>query len=60
MRLGILMILPDFDNHLLTEPSPDTASTLLDQSWLFNPAAVVSGEPTVINCPVTGRCHHTA
>jgi len=33
----------------------DAAWTLLNPYMMFNTAEIVSGEPTVINCPVTGR-----
>jgi hypothetical protein len=41
--------------HCLTEPLLDAAITLQDFCRLFNPVAVVSCEPTSIDCPVTGR-----
>ena len=38
-----------------TEPSPDAASTLPDLYRVFNPAEIVSVEPTSIDRPVAGR-----
>ena len=38
-----------------TVPSPDAASTLPDLYRVFNPAEIVSVEPTSIDRPVAGR-----